>query len=143
MPDMFLHPDDHYLLAKWEHLLSVFRITTRDYRRVLAGDAATDRHRTVIIQTVSDLLDVEVDLFRLGKDSPAGKLQGRSREVWQAAAAWVSQLREWRLPHDSKSVADIELALECRKLAEEGFIATVCDRPVEPADAPTLLVRTS
>ncbi len=142
MPDLFINPDERFLLAKWDHLSAVLRIVTRDYRRVLTGDTVPDRHRTIIIQTVSDLLDLDADLVRLGKDSPSAVLTGWSRAVWHAAAAWVSELRTWRFPHESMPVADIEHSLVCRKLAEEEFNAVVCDRDSEGV-APTVLVQTA
>jgi hypothetical protein len=142
MPDLFLVPDDRFLLAKWDHLIAVFRIVARDYRRVLAGEVPPDRHRTILIQTVSDLLDVEADLFRLGKDSPSAGLGSGVAAAWVAAASWVGELRAWRFPHDSMPVHEIEKSLLGRKLAEERFVAAVCDLPDEAApaaDTPTVL----
>ncbi len=140
MPDLFLVPDDRFLLAKWDHLIAVFRIVARDYRRVLAGETALDRHRTILIQTVSDLLDLEADLFRLGKDSPSAGLGGGVGAAWLTAAAWVGELRAWRFPHESMPVDEIEQSLLGRKLAEERFIAAVGGLGGEPAaDTPTVL----
>jgi hypothetical protein len=80
---------------------------------------------------VSDLLDLEADLFRLGKDSPAVELDGRWRGLWRVAAEWVRELRSWRFPHAAMPVDDIEDSLLRRKLAEERFNTTLAD----PADA--------
>lgn len=142
MPDLFLVPDDRFLLAKWDHLIALFRIVSRDYRRVLAGETAPDRHRNILVQTVSDLLDVEADLFRLGKDSPSTRLAAGVSGAWLAAAAWVGELRAWRFPHESMPVDEIEQSLVGRKLAEERFIAALGDLTCETAmvvDTPTVL----
>ncbi len=141
MHDLFFIPDERILLAKWDHLAAVFRVVVRDYKQVLAGDTPADRHRSILIQTVSDLIDLETDLFRMGKDSPAVGQTAHTEAVWQAAVTWVQQLRAWRFPHESMSVADIEHSLVCRKLAEEEFNAVVCDGPTDPVSAPTLLVQ--
>jgi hypothetical protein len=139
--DLFITPDERFLLAKWDHLTAVLRIVARDYQRVLAGHTAPDRHRTLIIQTVSDLLDLETDLFRLGKDSPADQFDGWVRGVWQAATAWVGELRAWRFPHPSMPVDDIESSLVRRKLAEERFNAAVTDDG-KAAAGPVVVVHT-
>lgn len=127
MPDLFVVPDDRFLLAKWDHLIAVFRIVARDYAQVITGVTKPDRHRTILIQTVSDLLDLEADLFRLGKDSPAVAFQGELRVLWRAAAEWVRELRSWRFPHEAMPVDDIEDSLLRRKLAEERFNTTLAD----------------
>ena len=144
MPDLFVIPDDRFLLAKWDHLIAVFRIVAREYRQVLAGVTPPDRHRTILIQTVSDLLDLETDLYRLGKESPAVQFDGWLRDAWQTAAVWVAELRAWRFPHQAMQVIDIEQSLVCRKLAEERFNAVVADSAGSaPVDGPTLLLHTA
>lgn len=144
MPDLFVVPDDRFLLAKWDHVIAVFRIVARDYRNVLAGVIPPDRHRTILIQTVSDLLDLETDLHRLGKQSPAVKFDGWLRDAWQAAAQLVVELRAWRFPHDAMPVDDIEQAMLCRKLAEERFNAVITEGVEGVAvDGPTLLLNTA
>lgn len=140
MTDLFLLPDDRVLLAKWDYLASVFRIVAREYRRVLDGSVSADRHRTILIQTVSELIDVEADLYRLGTADPAAGFKGWMKVGWEVASAWVRELRAWRLPPASVSVADIEAALERRQRLEVAFVAAVCaateDADDEPADDP-------
>lgn len=140
MPDLFINPDERFLLARWDHLTAIFRIVIRDYHRVLTGEETPDRHRTIIIQTVSDLIDLEADLFRLGKDSPSDLFDSRVRVAWQAAVAWVGELRGWRFPHPNMTVEEIEESLVRRKLAEERFNAALqCDG--DPDCSPTLVVQ--
>jgi hypothetical protein len=136
MPDLFINPDEQFLLARWDHLTAIFRIVIRDYHRVLTGEETPDRHRTIIIQTVSDLIDLEADLFRLGKDSPSDLFDSRV----QAAVGWVGELRGWRFPHPNMTVEEIEESLVRRKLAEERFNAALqCDG--DPECSPTLVVQ--
>jgi hypothetical protein len=143
MPDLFVVPDDRFLLAKWDHLIAVFRIVAREYRQVLSGLLPPDRHRTILIQTVSDLLDLETDLHRLGKRSPADGFDGWLRDAWRSAAVWVAELRVWRFPHESMPVDDIEQSLVCRKHAEERFNAVVSGGSCHAVDDPTVLVHTA
>ncbi|MCU0702528.1 MAG: hypothetical protein MUF18_00870 [Fimbriiglobus sp.] len=138
MPDLFLIPDERTLLAKWDFLSSVFRIVSRDYVRVLTGDILPDHHRTILIQVVSDLIDLEADVRRMGKDSPSEDFADDTRAVWLAAADWVRELRAWRFPHDSMAVSDIEDSLVRRKEAEERFKGILTGG--EPVDGPTILI---
>ena len=137
MPDLFLVPDERILLAKWDFLTSVFRIVSREYRRVLDGSLPSDRHRVVLIQTVSDMLDVEADLYRLGSTDPAAEFEGWMVAGWETAAAWVRELRTWRIPPPQVSVPAIEEALERRQSLEAAFVAVVfTDGPHDASDDP-------
>lgn len=143
MPDLFL-TNEHYLKARWDYLMSVVRIVARDSCRPdrqpappTAGDdegEPFDRHRTILMQTVSDLLDVEADLLRLDEESPAGKLKGRWRELWQTAAAWVREERVWRFPPRRQEAQEINPVLDRRAAAEKRFIDVVVGLWPTPAD---------
>ena len=155
MPDFFL-TNEQFLLAKWDYLLSVFHIVARDSRRredlTPELDTGTDdrrdpfdNHRGVLRQTVSDLIEVEAALTRMGQDSPADTLNSRWRGLWQQAVAWVREERRWRFPHarlpDDQAKADVNR----RVTAERAFFAAVAahwsdatgGRAPSPADEPT------
>lgn len=121
MSDLFVYPDDRYLRYKWDVQFSTFRIVARDYRAVLTGDRVQERHRLILIQTASDLLDTDANLTRLGEPSLTFGLAEADRRLWAAADAWVTELRSWRIPPADMSVADIEVALRRRKTLEEQF----------------------
>lgn len=145
MPDLYFVPDERHLLAKWDYLLAVFRIVARDYKRVLGEEIRHDRHNTILKQTVSDLLDVEADLFRVGKGSPVAEFGPWMMEAWAAAVAWVREFRT-AIPLDAMPVDDIEELLERRKRTENCFNVAVARMPDvlfpddQPADNPTVLV---
>lgn len=141
MPHLFIQPDDRFLRSQWEHLFATFRIVVRDYRDVLQGVRGHRRHRGILVQLVSDLIDVEADLVRMGQESPADQLTGDVRGVWLAAAALAHELRLWRIPQDRMTVPQIEAALSRRKALEEWFNSLVQlfedrdDPPVTPPPA--------
>lgn len=135
MSDLFL-TNERFLLAKWDYLMSLFRIVARDSRRAdgwADGPTLTeadqsepfDRHRTILMQTVSDLLDLEADLLRMDENSPAGELEGRWRELWETAAAWVREERVWRYPPRHQEAEEIDAVLVRRAAAEKRFIDVV------------------
>lgn len=148
MPDLFAVQDGKHLKAKWDYLFAAFHIVSRDYKRVHTGefDPGHYLHRTILKQFVSDLLDVEADLFLVGVNSPANKLDPRMREAWAAAVDWVREFRTPPVPLDVMPVPDIKDMLERRKQAEDRFNAVVVRMPdvlsqgEEPADSPTVLV---
>lgn len=125
MADLFLQIDGRFLQAKWDFAFAVFRIVARDYRAVLAGERPQERHRTILIQVASDLLDVETDLFRLGISSPAEQLSQSDFELWDAVVPLVRELRLWRIPRADLDIAVIEEALYRRKMLEERFNAVL------------------
>lgn len=121
MTTLFVHADERHHLARWEYAAAILRIVARDYRQVLAGEMPQDRHRTILIQTGSDLIDLETDLARLGVPSPADQLEPWAQAVWQALVPWVLELRTWRLPAPAMPIELIESALIRRKALEEQF----------------------
>lgn len=125
MTTLFIHADERHYLARWEYTTAVLRIVARDYCQVLAGDIPQDRHRTIMIQTGSDLLDIEADLGRLGVSSPADRLEPWVQAVWQALVPLVLELRTWRLPAPDMPIELIESALIRRKALEEQFNAVL------------------
>ncbi len=137
MADLFILPDERALLARWDFHTSVFRIVAREYRRVLDGSVPADRHRLIVVQTVSDLLELQDDLARLGTPDPAAAFSGWVRAAWDAAVLWVCELRAWRIPPDSLPVAEIEAALERRQSLESRFTSALFD--VADVDAPAVL----
>jgi len=141
MPDLYFVQDERHLMAKWDYLLAVFRIVARDYKRVIGGDIPHDGHHSILKQTVSDLLDVEADLFRVGKSTPTGKFDEWMTEAWAAAVAWVREFRTWQIPHEAMPIGDIEHTLVRRKLAENRFHAVICQGSGGgPSDQPTVLI---
>lgn len=121
MTTLFVHADERHYLARWEYAAAILRIVARDYRQVLAGEIAQDRHRTILIQTGSDLLDIETDLARLGVASPADQLEPWVQAVWLTLVPLVLELRTWRLPAPDMPIELIESALIRRKALEEQF----------------------
>lgn len=134
MTDLFLHPDARLLELRWGYLMSVFRITLRDYRRVIAKRTRIDSHETILVQTVSDLLDLEVELFRMGKSSPAEAFTGDQRTLWTEATALVKERRLWRVPHDHLPNEEVRYALEMRKADLEHFRGVLCAVWPQPVD---------
>lgn len=162
MTDLFFYTDDRFILLKWDHLMSVVRIVARDSRRSDAWVKPTeeadkvpfDSHRTILRQTVADLLALEADLVRMGKDSPADALAGPWRELWLKAAAWVREELVWRFPHALTPDERVKSDNDRRAGAEKQFLDVVADiwpAPPEgwaaataeqerPADAPDAVV---
>lgn len=135
MPDLFL-TNEQYLLAKWDYLQSVFRIVARDSQRcedrtpeldTETGDRHDpfDSHRWVLRQLVSDLIELEADLTRMGQDSPAATLNSRWQHLWQRAVEWVREERRWRFPHACLPDGEAKADVNRRVTAERAFFAAV------------------
>jgi len=141
MSDLFLMTDDRLLLSKWDYGFSLLEIVARDYRSVLRGERYARRHRTILVQTVSDLLDVETDLTRLGATPPSARLTGPARELWQAATELVCELRQWRVPPVAVSADSVEAADRTRRVLEGRMNDVILDLPdaAEEADADTIV----
>ncbi len=144
MTTLFVHADERHYLARWEYAAAILRIVARDYRQVLAGEISQDRHRTILIQTGSDLIDIETDLARLGVASPADHLEPWVRAVWKALVTLALELRTWRLPAPDMPIELIESALIRRKTLEEHFndVLRQGDSAAPDAVGPTAVVTT-
>lgn len=145
MTTLFVHADERHYLARWEFASAILRIVARDYRQVLAGEISQDRHRTILIQTGSDLIDIETDLARLGVATPADQLEPWVQAVWQALVPLVLELRTWRLPAPEMPIEQIESALIRRKALEEQFndVLRQGDSAAPDAVAPAAVVVTT
>jgi hypothetical protein len=119
MSDLFLLTDDRFLLGKWDYAFSLLDIVARDYSHVLRGERFARRHRTILIQTVSDLIEIEADLVRMGATPPSARLTGQSLELWRAASEFVTDLRRWRVPQEGAHSASVEAADRSRRILEE------------------------
>jgi hypothetical protein len=125
MTTLFIHTDERAVLARWEYAAAVFRIVARDYRQVLTEDIAQDRHHTILLQTGSDLIDIETDLTRVGREPPVGRWEPWAQAAWQALVPLVHEHRKWRIPAPDLGNDLIADALIRRKVLEERFNAVL------------------
>jgi hypothetical protein len=102
-----------------------------------APDDPVGGHRCVIRQTVSDLIELEADLIRMGQDSPVDKLNARWQHLWQMAVAWVREERRWRFPHprlpDDEARADVNRRAPAERAFFDAIASAWPDRTNVPA----------
>ena len=142
MATLFIHADERYYLARWEYAAAVFRIVARDYRQVLTEEIAQDHHHTILLQTGSDLIDLESDLARLGRAAPVERWEPWARAAWQALAPLVLEHRTWRIPALDLGNDQIADALVRRKQLEEQFNAALLGGGPAPEEFEPTVVTT-
>jgi hypothetical protein len=145
MTTLFIHADERHYLAKWEYASAVFRIVARDYRQVLTEEIAQDRHHTILLQTGSDMIDIQTDLSRLGATAPVDRWEKWAQAAWQALFPLVLEHRTWRIPAMEMPDDLIADALVRRKLLEEKFNAVLLQGDSATPDeiGPTAVVTAS